>query len=349
MLYEGKERLWIAGQGFIVDDAMLARETATAEWASSHVIANPANSYILGRFVEADKPNQNKQQFAMDDLIAAKPSIAYAPMNINHSARNVVGTFVATEMMYPKENELNAHIEALSAFWKYYFPDEFGMVQRAHDAGQLFYSMECVPSEVSSVGGTDDSIMYPYAGRTSPTYPQEINERSCEGVMMHSPHFVGGALVIPPSKPGWTKADVKQISQFVHDEIETVERLYDGVRATAPHLSEKDWEGIIGELILMENSRDFNADARKKAAKSGAALPDGSFPIENEGDLKNAIQAIGRAKDPAAAKAHIKSRAKSLGLSNLIPSEWSASYILDDFDRDLIDRAIDISTQIKVH
>jgi hypothetical protein len=31
------------------------------------------------------------------------------------------------------------------------------------------------------------------------------------------------------------------------------------------------------------------------AAKSGAAMPDGSYPIENTKDLENAIQAIGRA------------------------------------------------------
>ena len=42
-------------------------------------------------------------------------------------------------------------------------------------------------------------------------------------------------------------------------------------------------------------------------------MPDGSFPIANVEDLKNAIQSIGRAKDPDAAKAHIKKRARDLG------------------------------------
>ena len=70
------------------------------------------------------------------------------------------------------------------------------------------------------------------------------------------------------------------------------------------------------------NKRTFSADDRKRLAGSGAAMSDGSFPIENKSDLENAIQAIGRAKNPATAKAHIKARAKSLGATNLLPDTW---------------------------
>ena len=75
--------------------------------------------------------------------------------------------------------------------------------------------------------------------------------------------------------------------------------------------------------------RTFDAKARKAAAKTGAAMPDGSFPIENQQDLENAIHAIGRASDPAAAKAHIKTRARALGLEKLIPAGWEGSLPLD--------------------
>lgn len=76
----------------------------------------------------------------------------------------------------------------------------------------------------------------------------------------------------------------------------------------------RDWDFL---------NRDFSAEERQKLAKSGEALPDGSFPIVTRQDLENAIHAIGRASDPAAAKAHIKKRAKALGAEDLIPSEWS--------------------------
>jgi hypothetical protein len=70
--------------------------------------------------------------------------------------------------------------------------------------------------------------------------------------------------------------------------------------------------------------REFSEDERKKLADEGKALPDGSFPIENEEDLKNAIHAYGRAKDKEAAKKHIIARAKALGLMNLIPEDWTS-------------------------
>lgn len=90
--------------------------------------------------------------------------------------------------------------------------------------------------------------------------------------------------------------------------------------------------------------RVFSADERKGMAEEGKAMPDGSFPIENESDLKNAIQAIGRAKDPAAAKAHIKKRAKALGMTDSLPEGWKesrAAYFADlaDLRESVLDEA----------
>lgn len=70
------------------------------------------------------------------------------------------------------------------------------------------------------------------------------------------------------------------------------------------------------------NERVFSDEQREKLAKSGEAMKDGSFPIANKKDLKNAIKAIGRAKNPEAAKAHIKKRAKTLGAIDLLPEDW---------------------------
>lgn len=74
-------------------------------------------------------------------------------------------------------------------------------------------------------------------------------------------------------------------------------------------------------MILAESlhvaERVFSAAERQKAAKSGAAMPDGSFPIHTPEDLANARQAIGRAAPDKqdAVKAHIRKRAKALGVS----------------------------------
>lgn len=66
--------------------------------------------------------------------------------------------------------------------------------------------------------------------------------------------------------------------------------------------------------------RNFDAKQRESAAKSGAAMSDGSFPIESGADLSNAIQAIGRAKNRAAVAKHIKARARALGMTDKLPS-----------------------------
>jgi len=75
----------------------------------------------------------------------------------------------------------------------------------------------------------------------------------------------------------------------------------------------------IGEKM---EKRDYSMDARRTMAESGMAMPDGSFPIANGGDLQNAIQSVGRAANYAAAKEHIIRRARALGIMNMLPEDW---------------------------
>lgn len=95
------------------------------------------------------------------------------------------------------------------------------------------------------------------------------------------------------------------------------------------------WQGEMAALVQLryeelegaELARSFDSETRQKMAKAGTALPDGSFPIANIGDLKNAIRAVGRA-DPSKrgrVRAHIRKRAKALGATNLIPDSWDGS------------------------
>jgi hypothetical protein len=70
------------------------------------------------------------------------------------------------------------------------------------------------------------------------------------------------------------------------------------------------------------DTRDYSMDARRDMAASGMAMPDGSFPIANGGDLQNAIQSVGRASNYAAAKEHIVRRARALGMMDMLPEDW---------------------------
>lgn len=78
-----------------------------------------------------------------------------------------------------------------------------------------------------------------------------------------------------------------------------------------------------GVRVLL-TKRDFSATERRTDAKRGSAMADGSFPVENSSDLENAIRLAGRAKDPTAARSHIRRRAAALGLTSKIPSSWTS-------------------------
>lgn len=75
----------------------------------------------------------------------------------------------------------------------------------------------------------------------------------------------------------------------------------------------------------------FSNDQRKAFSKNGLAMPDGSYPIRNTVDLKNAILSYGRANGKPDVKAWIMKRAKDLGAEKLLPTSWtSAAHSADE-------------------
>jgi hypothetical protein len=85
-----------------------------------------------------------------------------------------------------------------------------------------------------------------------------------------------------------------------------------------------DIQARVASLKATSEFADISPDVREKLAKQGKALPDGSFPIRNVDDLKNAIKSYGRAneEDRAKVRKHITKRARALGKSDMIPEEW---------------------------
>ena len=70
---------------------------------------------------------------------------------------------------------------------------------------------------------------------------------------------------------------------------------------------------------------------RMELAKDKKALPDGSFPIRNISDLKNAVYAYGRAKpgNRGRVRRHIVKMARQLDRKDLIPENWKEASIND--------------------
>lgn len=101
------------------------------------------------------------------------------------------------------------------------------------------------------------------------------------------------------------------------------------------------WQSVVAAM-----GGEWSKDSRKKAVKKGEAYASsssgGSFPIRDKADLRRAVQAFGRAKDKAKAKAHIIKRARALGAVSMLPESWNigqtASAEVEDFDVDTMRR-----------
>jgi hypothetical protein len=84
-----------------------------------------------------------------------------------------------------------------------------------------------------------------------------------------------------------------------------------------PEMVPADWQMMMAMHAELEIAATFSDEERKDLAKKGLARPDGSYPIRNMVDLRNAMQAFGRANpsERASVKAWIAKRAKALGAS----------------------------------
>ena len=272
---EGRRGFYLGAQAFVLDED---RELA---WAEKFILKNPAHRWILGRYVEADRPNSNRQLFPLEELQAQRPTITHAPMNLNHHPHRIVGAYVATEMVYPTQQAAhdcpkcgeemkdgrcsacgydsgqaaaapqNPFIDALGVFWKHYFPEEFRAVEAAHKMGHLFYSMECVPQQIACAGPSGCGAEFAYDGRQSEKYCEHLRASTSDKKLI-KPHFTAGAILLPPVQPGWSNAEIHKL---VANHAEAAEDIYEGVKREAPHLDAHLWESLMHSLLVTAEGR----------------------------------------------------------------------------------------------
>jgi hypothetical protein len=131
------------------------------------------------------------------------------------------------------------------------------------------------------------------------------------------------------SKPGKRAAVRKHIMKRARalGKYELVPEKWKSASIVDEEVAIPDLEARIASAQAMAEFADISTEARERLAKEGKALPDGSYPIRNESDLKNAIKAYGRSnpEDRAKVRAHIRKRAKALGKADLIPENWKAA------------------------
>jgi hypothetical protein len=332
----------------IATRATVVVEDREVAWAAAKekIRTRPDMGWLVGRYLATDVANENGHIFRLADIEAAHKRIVHTPLNMLHRSTHVIGSYVAAELVLPSTDESailkrvadqvsgaaveTAHVEALAAVWRYVFPEEWATIRAANEEGTLFYSMEAVPTSVTCPTCTTTCA---YAGPASDSYCEHMATAGGPKIL-DDPLFVGGAIVVPPARPGWRNADITELAT-----AEQAEEVYDQL---TEHGLDPAWaEQLMAQLLngafagvdadaaarLLDafglDARAFPAEMRKKMSKKGQAMPDGSFPIPDKDALRRAINSLGRAKNQDAVRRHIIKRARALGLTEMLPDAWN--------------------------
>jgi hypothetical protein len=193
--------------------------------------------WIAGRYVEANVPNRNGALWSTQDLESGEATIANGPINWLHEERHIIGSIVASEMVYARDTTaadlgahgLNDHVVTLGAVWPWIFPQEAAIIKQASEAGTLWESMECVSEEVACLSG-DCGRQVPYRD-----YMLQQETARCEHMQAGEPRrfvnpsFRGVGIIVPPVRPGWAHADVRVLEQKAEELIENQAAAFAGM------------------------------------------------------------------------------------------------------------------------
>lgn len=243
----------------------LAKTVAESAWTIDD--SSPFVQWIAGDFVEADNANSNTQYWTAGDLELAEYTIRYAPLNMVHKFRTPIGFFAATKnvkldreeaglkLVKPEEKAGSMKIQALSGLWTHIFPFEAAQAEAADEAGLLFYSMECRGTHLTC--GTDESKNLIGCGKTFDymqvdTHCEHLLERSSVRHIVN-PTFRGGALIVPPVRPGWKNASASVLTSAVMQEAasyaEQNEEQFKVLNQAGAGLTASAWEQLMAQVV----------------------------------------------------------------------------------------------------
>lgn len=243
----------LAGRTYITGPAGTMGELASGiRQPSVEDIAKNPMLQISGRFVGAEEPNRNNAFWSAGDLELSAARVAKGPLNWLHESRHIIGSITSADYVDPRGQQAadadpavaqqQPHITATAGIWRWIYPDEAYVVQNASDQNMLWYSMECISNEVACAGANGCGNTTTYAAYLAGSGCDHIRERS---TVRHfkSPTFLGGAVIVPPARPGWASADasVMKTAQVM------AEAAFD--QAGKPDIPASTWEQMIGQIV----------------------------------------------------------------------------------------------------
>lgn len=220
--------------------------TAPASVWEKALSKNGHMMWMQGRFVGGETPNRNRAMWSTKDLELGQPTVAHGPLNWLHESRHIIGTIADARMVNGGGREaastVDPHIVAMSAIWTWIYPDEAWVIENASDSGRLWYSMECISENVECVGDSGCGEKASYGEYMKGNGCRHMREKSAVR-RFDNPTFLGGAVIVPPVRPGWADADAR----VLHSEAAALaERTFEEVH---PDLSTSEWELMMGEVL----------------------------------------------------------------------------------------------------
>ncbi len=194
----------------------------------------------------------------------------------------------------------------------------------------------------------------------------------CMGWHLLNEDLIGEVATVPGQKVISFSEASDIATKSIEGEVVSVDAdMFDGYDAYAVEIEGVDgksydvYVGVDGEILgfdeydpeeaaeIDEEVADvalkamYSEDERMEMAKGGMAMADGSYPIKDEEDLKMAIMAIGRAKNPEEAKMHCMKRAAELGKEDMIPESWTSEkpnekVLLDDEAKEFLSSLMEL-------
>lgn len=211
LIFERGNKIYATSRAYIVEDPSDARELAHEVSAER----NPSFMYIAGRYVQGNKHNRNGQFWTTDDLHFGQASIKHTPLNLLHKFHQPVGVIVDTKMIEREEaSESFPEIQALSVLWAANFPEIAAEVRKFHEQDQLWYSMECVAEKVQCMTCDNEFAFTASAEERC----EHLSSDPVSPRRFINPTFLGGALIFPPTRPGWSDADITQVAKMVDED-----------------------------------------------------------------------------------------------------------------------------------
>lgn len=230
---------------------------ATTERAAMWGAPPNPNRHMLwmqGRFVGGERPNRNGAFWSTSDLQVGHPTVAHGPLNWLHEERHVIGAIAdarfipagatnTTGASHRAAETADPHITALAAIWQWIYPTEASVVQMASDAGVLAYSMECVAQAIQCTGDNGCGQTFDYMQVAAAGAGCEHLKQRTSVHRLVNPIFLGGAVIVPPTRPGWADADASVMKEAAR----MAEAAYE--QAGRPDIPANTWEQMMTGVL----------------------------------------------------------------------------------------------------